>query len=80
MGIFLYRLFILDGNFQENWIIEKTKKELHKIAKKIGVTKSSQEGSWSDPAPESALLNKAFLLKLIPNISRKKLKKAAAKN
>ena len=48
--------------------------------KKIAVTKSFQEGSWSDPSPESALLNKAFLLKLIPNNSRKKLKKAAAKN
>ena len=26
--------------------------------KKIAVTKSFQEGSWSDPAPESALFNK----------------------
>ena len=29
--------------------------------KKIAVTKSSQEGSWSDPAPESALLSKGIL-------------------
>ena len=49
MGIFLYRLFILDGHFQEKWIIEKNKKM---EGKKIAVTKSFQEGSWSDPAPE----------------------------
>ena len=39
--------------------------------KKIAVTKSFQEGSWSDPAPESALLNKELLFKLIPKTSRK---------
>ena len=33
--------------------------------KKIAITKSFQEGSWSDPAPESALLNKELLVKLI---------------
>ena len=39
--------------------------------KKIAVTKSFQEGSWSDPAPESALLNKELLVKLIAKTSWK---------
>ena len=72
MGFFLYRLFILDGNFWEKRIIENIYTKME--GKKIAVTKSFQEGSWSDPAPESALLNKELLFKLIPKTSRKNAK------